>query len=193
MWSERTVETAERRNGRLLSVGCSLFLTDETPSKNPYRGYKGIPETRLACQRLRTHTMTDRRYDCENCGKWLPDGSRVDRRFCDSTCRLEAFRRARAVEKPCELCGRPFTPMRGRQRVCDFTQQAGTSCRELQNELAVRRREAEDARWDALCAHCGENAGWSGAGRPRRFCSPRCRTAFYRAEKRTTPESEIPA
>lgn len=61
----------------------------------------------------------------------------------------------------------------------------------MQNELAELRNQAEDDRWDAQCARegCEENTGWDGAGRPRRFCSARCKTAHYRAAKRAQAAS----
>ena len=129
--------------------------------------------------------MTERRHDCAYCHRWLPDSARAHRKYCSARCRQADYRYARATLIPCELCGREFRPLRGRQSVCDYNDQAVTSCRSLQDELAQREREAQDERWDSTCAHCGEHAGWSGAGRPRRFCAPRCRTAFYRAERRS--------
>jgi endogenous inhibitor of DNA gyrase (YacG/DUF329 family) len=133
--------------------------------------------------------MPERRNDCAYCHRWLPDSARSHRKYCGPACRQADYRRSRATLITCELCGREFLPLRGRQKVCDYSDQAVTSCRSLQDELAQRRSEAEDAHWDAMCAHCGDSTGWNGVGRPRRFCAPRCRTAFYRAEKRSADPS----
>jgi len=35
----------------------------------------------------------------------------------------------------------------------------------------------------AICAHCGKDLEHKGTGRPRRFCSARCRVAYGRALK----------
>jgi endogenous inhibitor of DNA gyrase (YacG/DUF329 family) len=130
--------------------------------------------------------MTDRRDDCMECGNWLPDKSRSDRLYCSESCRKHAYRREHSTppaEKICVLCGAIFRPLRGKQTFCDFTNDADETCAVLQNERAQQQRELEDQRWDKECEHCGENTGWDGVGRPRRFCSNRCKTAFYRAER----------
>jgi len=36
----------------------------------------------------------------------------------------------------------------------------------------------------AICAHCGADLEHKGTGRPRRFCSTRCRVAHLRAMRR---------
>lgn len=143
--------------------------------------------------------MTDRRYDCPECGNWLPDTSdsgrraRADRVYCSDRCRVRANRRAAYVapaEKTCEACGATFRPLRGKQKVCDLIEQASKECAEAQTvraqECAQQALDTEDARWETECARngCGNNAGWDGRGRPRKFCSDRCKTAHYRAVKR---------
>lgn len=118
------------------------------------------------------------------CEEWLT-GRQT--RFCSAKCRMRAYR-AEVTDKPaersCVLCGATFHPLRGKQTYCDYEEQADGSCSAMQNELRDRARALDDERWDKECAHCGENTGWDGIGRPRRFCSSRCKTAFYRASKK---------
>lgn len=133
--------------------------------------------------------MTEPRNDCVECGGWLPEKSRADRVYCSDTCRKRAYRRdcaSKPAEKVCVLCGATFRPLRGKQTFCDFEDQASGSCAELQNLQRQRASELEDERYDKLCDHCGEFTGWDGVGRPRRFCSARCKTAFYRAAKKAS-------
>lgn len=118
---------------------------------------------------------------CEECPEWLTGRQS---RYCSPRCRQRAYRRARASTTParlCVLCGAEFRPVRGKQTYCDYESSAGPSCAAMQEERQERVRELDNARWDAACAHCGRNVDWEGVGRPRRYCSPRCRTAFYRA------------
>jgi hypothetical protein len=143
--------------------------------------------------------VTERREDCIECGNWLPDTSaqgrrvRADRLYCSANCRVNARRRANYVppaEKVCRLCGDTFRPLRGKQTYCDIDQ-ASKECRELQEQhkenQAQQALDAEDARWEAVCARegCEDSTGWTGSGRPRRFCSDRCKTANYRTVKRS--------
>lgn len=118
------------------------------------------------------------------CDEWLK-GRQT--RFCSDLCRVRAYRaekRTLPAEKTCVLCGAGFRPLRGRQTYCDFEEQASERCASMQSDVERRKREAEDARYEAECEHCGDHTGWDGVGRSRRFCSPRCKTAYYRAEKR---------
>ncbi|MEV6684888.1 hypothetical protein AB0N28_06055 [Streptomyces sp. NPDC051130] len=121
---------------------------------------------------------------CEECGKWLT-GRQT--RFCSPKCKMRARRRdsgASPAEKVCTLCGASFRPLRGKQVFCDYTDQADASCSEMQNARDAQRLALDEERWEALCAHCEESTGWDGVGRPRKFCSDRCKQAFYRAAKR---------
>lgn len=135
--------------------------------------------------------MTERRYDCVGCGADLPEGARSDRLYCSARCRMNAYRAAGApktADMTCELCGAPFRPLRGKQRVCAKPEQTSATCRDMQAERERQRTAVrlalDEERWEKACEHCGENTGWEGAGRPRRFCSSRCKTAFYRAAKK---------
>lgn len=122
--------------------------------------------------------------DCDECGEYLT-GRQT--RYCSPRCKMRARRRsAQAAEQICRLCGATFRPLRGKQTYCDFENDADESCATMQNELAALQSQAEERRWDAQCARagCDNNAGWDGIGRPRRFCSDRCRVAHYRAERR---------
>lgn len=109
-------------------------------------------------------------------------------RYCSARCKMRARRRTgpKPAERHCRLCGATFRPLRGKQSYCDFTNDADQTCAELQNELAREMTRKENQRWDAECARegCDSSTGWEGAGRPRRFCSDRCRVAHYRAERR---------
>ncbi|MFE4577333.1 hypothetical protein [Streptomyces chartreusis] len=122
---------------------------------------------------------------CEECDEWLT-GRQT--RFCSARCKMRARRRTgpKPAEKVCRLCGATFRPLRGKQTYCDFANDADESCAELQNALAQEVIAKESQRWDAECARegCDDSTGWDGVGRPRRFCSDRCRVAHYRAEKR---------
>ncbi|MFJ4845139.1 hypothetical protein [Streptomyces sp. NPDC088733] len=100
---------------------------------------------------------------------------------------MRAYRREKAqqpAERVCVLCGATFRPRRGKQTFCDFEADATQSCALLQTERAVLADRRDGERWDKACEHCGQDAGWEGSGRPRRFCGSRCKTAFYRAAKR---------
>jgi len=122
--------------------------------------------------------------ECEECGEWLTGRQK---RFCSPRCKMQAYRRDKGqkpAERVCVLCGATFRPLRGKQTYCDYLNDADETCSAMQNELAARKRELEDVRYDKACEHCGEWAGWDGVGRPRRFCSSRCKTAFYRAAKK---------
>jgi hypothetical protein len=137
--------------------------------------------------------MSEQRYDCAHCGDWLPSESRLgryirtDRRYCSDKCRYQAWKeeQPRPAEKSCRLCGKPFRPLRGNQSYCDLDEQADEACAKIQDARAKAALEARNDREDDLfCAHCEEWMEWSGRGRVPRFCAPRCRTAFYRAQRK---------
>lgn len=123
---------------------------------------------------------------CEapQCDEWLTGRQK---RFCSDGCKMRAHRAA-ATDKPaervCVLCGATFRPLRGKQTYCDFQNDADETCAAMQSARQAQARALDDMRWDKGCEHCGENTGWNGRGRPRRFCSPRCKTAFYRAARK---------
>jgi len=123
----------------------------------------------------------DQETECVIC--YRPLSGRQEQ-YCSARCKMRAHRKKsqQHTEKACVLCGAMFRPTRGNQTYCDFYY-ADETCAALQNELAARKLELDDARWEKTCEHCGEHAGWNGRGRPRRFCSNRCKTAFYRAAK----------
>ncbi|MET8132865.1 hypothetical protein ABZV24_13065 [Streptomyces sp. NPDC005251] len=123
---------------------------------------------------------------CEECSEWLTGRQR---RYCSDQCKMRAHRREkgpRPAEKVCRLCGATFQPLRGKQTFCDYDNDANVTCAAMQSELGELAREAQDQRYDAECARegCEDNTGWDGIGRPRRFCSARCKVAHYRTEKR---------
>jgi hypothetical protein len=138
-------------------------------------------------------------YVCEECGDSLPARSsnghrtRSDALYCSPRCRVKAHRHANprnastVAEKPCAVCGALFRPTRGNQTMCDSNQ----SCVQMRSQrmlLLYEVEQAESARWDAICARegCDNNAGWMGSGRPRKFCSDRCKTAHYRAQRKAS-------
>ncbi len=126
--------------------------------------------------------------DCEWCGNSVP-GERA--RFCSAACRSAAWRdETRATPRArvtCTLCGMQFLPRYGNQKICDYNSgQADDDCKALQDELMYTIEDMQEERMRATCERegCDEPVYRPGRGRPKRFCSPRCRTAHYRAEKR---------
>ncbi|WP_157995663.1 hypothetical protein [Thermomonospora amylolytica] len=124
-----------------------------------------------------------RRDDCANCGEWL-DGRQTQ--WCSERCRTESNRREarrKAGPRYCELCGNPLHYSNPGKR-CRMGEDTvpGELCYEQQHAPYAARRAAEDARWDAVCI-CGINAGWDGVGRPRKYCSTKCRVRAHRARK----------
>lgn len=121
---------------------------------------------------------------CDHCGEYLTG---QQERYCSGACRQAAHRArnrpARPDMKPCPLCGELFEPLRPRQKYCDYAEEAGTDCMTAQDDLEEAAWLAAEDRKDARCAYCGEPAGWSGRGRPRRFCSSRCKQADYRQRR----------
>lgn len=125
------------------------------------------------------------RYGCSN----EPLGKS---RFCSPACRAADWRDSKRAtlrqEVDCELCGTPFFPRYGNQRVCDYnSRQAGADCRSLQDDLMEAQEETQEERMSAVCERegCEVLVYRPGRGRPKRFCSPRCKTAHYRSEKRS--------
>jgi endogenous inhibitor of DNA gyrase (YacG/DUF329 family) len=85
--------------------------------------------------------------------------------------------------QPCPLCGDQFQVTNARKKFCDYYDEAEDWCRTAQDDLEEAADIAAALREEAECAHCGEPAGWTGKGRPRRFCSPICKQRDYRARK----------
>ncbi|MGW2230175.1 hypothetical protein [Streptomyces formicae] len=127
----------------------------------------------------------DPEYDCQYCGSPLTGRQE---RYCSGTCRQAAYRaskkpRTPIVLKECPLCGDRFEVTHPRKKYCDYQDEAERHCQDAQDDLEEAEWIADAERREAICAHCGEPAGWSGRGRPRRFCSNRCKTADYRRHK----------
>lgn len=126
--------------------------------------------------------MTHYETHCANpaCGEPL---SGRQRRTCSHRCRQAVYRGAQS--RPlgtCKLCHQPFKQEgRGTRTVCPY-EDADQYCQQLQDdqEDAQARRTADLA--EAECEHCQKPIPYAGRGRPKRFCAPRCRTAFYRSQ-----------
>ncbi|MGK5533483.1 hypothetical protein [Streptomyces sp. URMC 129] len=123
---------------------------------------------------------------CEQCGGPLNERQE---RYCSARCRQAAYR-ARKIPgrkerewKTCPLCGELFEVTRPGKKFCDYWDEAEADCKAAQDDLEEAAEEAAQARQNAVCENCGEPAGWSGRGRPRRYCSNRCKTAAYRHRK----------
>lgn len=127
---------------------------------------------------------------CVSCASPL---SGRQERYCSASCRQAAYRASKRPGRPerrtCELCGGVFEPIRARQKYCTYDE-AGHDCVNLQEDLLELAEEAHEARLSAQCVHCGESAGWTGKGRPRKYCSRRCKVADFRrrkADEKTLP------
>lgn len=123
---------------------------------------------------------------CGWCGERLTG---KQERYCETKCRVAAWRAGknpRPEPRTCVLCGEEFFPRHKRQHYCDYFDDAERACKLMQDDLEEAADFAAEDRANALCEHCGESAGWTGNGRPRKFCSDRCKTAEYRARKRGT-------
>ncbi|GAA3804463.1 hypothetical protein GCM10022206_49190 [Streptomyces chiangmaiensis] len=149
-------------DGTCLAPGCDNLVPEPTPRK-----------------RTRTYANeSEPDFDMRT--------KRDQRRTCSNACRTALSRARREKARPlvtCQLCGQPFMPRgRGRWTVCPY-EDADNFCRERQDD----REDAQSMRTAALaeaeCEHCQTPIPYSGRGRPKRFCAPRCRTAFYRATK----------
>ncbi|MEV0117582.1 hypothetical protein AB0H77_30815 [Streptomyces sp. NPDC050844] len=121
---------------------------------------------------------------CERCREYLTGRQE---RYCSPACRQAAHRarqpRERPPMKPCPLCGELFEVWHPRKRFCDYYDEAGYDCINAQEDLKEAAEDALEARKSAQCAQCAEPAGWTGRGRPRRFCSQRCKQADYRKRR----------
>lgn len=113
---------------------------------------------------------------------------RAGQKFCSAACRAAGWREAQSptTYRSCELCGDQFPVRYRNQRICDYNTQAHDDCALLQEELEEAREELEFERRRAVCERegCVTPVYRPGRGRPKRFCSPRCKTAFYRAARK---------
>lgn len=130
---------------------------------------------------------------CARCGGRLGENQE---RYCSAACRASAWRIAQWEEErknlglplhtSCALCGERINVTSKSKTSCDENDR-NDDCVDAQASVRLdeinARDEAEELREYAECEHCGADIGYGGKGRPRRFCTPRCRTAFYRAER----------
>ncbi|MFC8566269.1 hypothetical protein ACFUIW_10970 [Streptomyces sp. NPDC057245] len=130
---------------------------------------------------------------CARCGGRLGDNQE---RYCSAACRASAWRVERWEDErrnlglpaysSCTLCGERIASTSKNKTTCDENDR-NEACVDAQGGARLdalnARDEAEELRDCAECERCGADIAYSGKGRPRRFCAPRCRTAFYRAER----------
>ncbi|WP_262700558.1 MULTISPECIES: hypothetical protein [Streptomyces] len=132
--------------------------------------------------------MTTYETHCGGCDAPLTGRQR---QWCSDACRLRQYAKPLAL-RDCRLCGQPFQPINSRQRVCRFEvdNSWGDACFEAQNaefnrqdDVVLYWREVRDS---AVCEGptCTAEIPYSGRGRPKRFCSARCRVAANRAAKK---------
>jgi endogenous inhibitor of DNA gyrase (YacG/DUF329 family) len=123
--------------------------------------------------------MPDFEDDCLGCGEPL---SGRQRRYCSPTCR-KRYQRSKTPKllRTCARCGQPFSEYAGRQKFCG-PEDRDYYCDDLLSEEDDDRSARMAALAEAECEHCQTPVPYSGRGRPKRFCAPRCRTAFYRAQ-----------
>ncbi|MFC7883650.1 hypothetical protein ACFUVV_17500 [Streptomyces sp. NPDC057376] len=130
---------------------------------------------------------------CARCGGRLGENQE---RYCSAACRASAWRIARwETERQtlglpafgtCKLCGERIAMTSKTKSTCDENDR-NDDCVDAQAGARLdamnARDEAEEMRECAECELCGKDIARSGPGRPRRFCAPRCKTAFYRAQR----------
>lgn len=132
------------------------------------------------------YSWENQREDCGHCGQRLTG---MQEHYCSARCRQAEYRagkKGRAKLAPCPLCGEGFVVTNSRKKYCDYFDEAETDCQTAQDDLEEGAWLAAEERKTAECAHCGEPAGWSGRGRPKRFCTPRCKQADYRKRRTQT-------
>ncbi|MFD7499933.1 hypothetical protein [Streptomyces sp. NPDC059850] len=149
------------------------------------------------------HELEDR---CEGCGDSLPepktrplrsdpkkdDGRTIRRRAvaCSAKC-YKRVQRARAGQrkepKPCRFCGDLVWDYVGNDVRCPEDDRTD-HCDELQYMAEARADYVADRREErtvkCLAPGCSRPVTWSGKGRVKTACSPRCRQAIRRARLR---------
>lgn len=122
--------------------------------------------------------MTQYETHCVVCGDPLEGRQR---RTCSSRCRKAAQRPAPGL-RTCKLCQQPFQSAGpGRRTTCPYDD-ADDFCQQLQDDQEDAQATRLFALEEAVCQgpDCGEPIPYSGRGRPRRFCSVRCRNRLTR-------------
>ncbi|MEU7313308.1 MULTISPECIES: hypothetical protein [unclassified Streptomyces] len=113
------------------------------------------------------------------------------RQWCSDACRLRQYGKPLPL-RDCCLCGQPFPPVNARQRVCRYgvDNERGDACFDVQ-EAAEEHQDDRVNYWreirdSAVCEGptCTAEIPYAGTGRPKRFCSARCRVAANRAAKK---------
>lgn len=132
--------------------------------------------------------MTYYETNCAGCDQPLTGRQR---KWCSDRCRLRQYNKPLPL-RDCNICGQPFTPINSRQRVCRFgvDNGPGDPCYDVQDRADEHEEYVvhawREVREDALCEGptCTAPIPYAGRGRPRRFCSARCRVAASRAAKK---------
>ncbi|MFJ9728304.1 hypothetical protein ACIRP3_36735 [Streptomyces sp. NPDC101209] len=127
-----------------------------------------------------------------NCGGCDEPLTGRQRKWCSAACRLRQYSKAKPLQsRTCRDCGQPFIPRHWNQRRCRFGEdnERGDACFERQ-EAAEERAEDVNAWRDArdegecLAPGCSAPVPYAGNGRPKFYCSARCRVRAHRAAKK---------
>lgn len=141
----------------------------------------------------------------EHCAQCYGKLTGAQERYCGAACRDKAYRLRKFAEfrqqagisamKPCRFCGASFIVTSLSQDSCSIAEdddgeaEASEACFEAREAYEDACDDEKVAVWkarqNAACAgpDCAMPAGWTGNGRPRKFCSNRCKTRDQRARK----------
>jgi hypothetical protein len=133
--------------------------------------------------------MTIYELNCAGCDEPLTGRQR---KWCSSACRLRQYSKAKPLpSRTCRDCGEVFIPRHWNQRRCRYNEDngPGDACFDLQDEADAHLMNVEawrDVRSTSTCEApaCEESVPYSGNGRPRYYCSAKCRVRAHRAAKR---------
>jgi hypothetical protein len=167
-----------------------------------------------ASQHCRT-CHADGHRACAECGKCMPGGSRLDRQYCSSTCRLKVYQWWRSPEgvarcanchpkawrpvQPCEGCGRgvynhialrPGYRRLGRGwyatgHYAEPAVRVFCSDRCARTKFNAERKAKRADREPTDCQACGERVDTR--RRDSRYCTSACRQRAYRLRREEIP------
>ncbi|GAA0914892.1 hypothetical protein GCM10009549_29820 [Streptomyces thermoalcalitolerans] len=115
--------------------------------------------------------------------------TRRQRLTCSAACRKRLQRARQGYQKPfkpCRFCGELIDSYRGNDVRCPEDDRSDY-CDDLQwakEERQARLEARKEGPVECEGPNCTAEVVWSGRGRPRRFCSGRCRMAAVRARRR---------